>query len=145
MRDPASFEVAEYAELAATLADPACDREAVLAARGLDEDGWTALDRDFQDRLGRAMDAEGDGVPPLVAAYAEAFARARAAQNRDRPVISLERFADATREIQVRGEPLPALAQHGLTLEEYLRANEHWTQRMLADPALVARFRARLR
>jgi len=145
MRDPASFDVAEYAELAATLADPSCDRDAALAAHGLDEEGWAALDGHFQDRLGRAMDAAEEGVPPLIAAYAEAFARARAAQSRGRPVISLDRFADATREIQVRGDPLPALAKHGLTLEEYLRANEHWTQRMLADPVLVARFRARLR
>jgi hypothetical protein len=145
MRAPASFDVAEYAELAATLADPSCDRAAVLAAHDLDEEGWTALDRLFQDRLGRAMDEAEEGVPPLVSAYAEAFARARAALHKDKPVLTLDRFADATREIQVRGDPLPALAKHGITLEEYLRANEHWTQRMLADPTLVARFRARLR
>jgi hypothetical protein len=143
MRPPESFDVAEYAALAAALAEPTADRAAVLGSHGLDEEGWAALDEHFQDRLGRAMN-DADGLPPLVAAYAEAFARARAAIAEDRGVISIERFADATREIRRRGEPLPALAHVGVTLDEFLRANEHWTRRMLEDPALLARFRARL-
>jgi hypothetical protein len=144
MRPPESFDVAEYAELCAVLADPTADRAVALAQRGLDEEGWAALDRLFQDRLSRAMDAESDGVPPLVAAYAEAFARARADLQKDRGVISIERFADATRVIQRRGDPLPALARVGVSLEDFLRANEHWTRRMLEDPALLARYRSRL-
>lgn len=144
VRPPESFAVAEYAELAAALAEPSADRAAVLAARELDEEGWSALDRLFQDRLSRAMDDDGDGVPPLIAAYAAAFARARAAQAGDAEVISLERYADATREIQRRGDPLPALARVGVTLEQFLRANEHWTRRLLADPELARRFRGRL-
>ncbi|MFT3771308.1 MAG: hypothetical protein QM820_38320 [Minicystis sp.] len=145
MRAPESFAVTEYAEIAAALAEPSADRAAVLAARGLDEDAWTALDRLFQARMSRAMDEDHDGVPPIVAAYAEAFARARAALRRDEDVISIERYADATREIQQRGDPLPALARVGVSLEAFLRANEHWTRRMIEDPALLARFRARLR
>jgi hypothetical protein len=144
MRAPESFDVAEYAALAAALAEPTADRERVLASHGLDEQGWAALDEHFQDRLGRAMSDDADGLPPLVAAYADAFARARAALAQDRGVISIERFADATREIRRRGDPLPALAHAGVTLDEFLRANEHWTRRMLEDPALLARFRARL-
>lgn len=144
MRAPESFDVAEYAELAAALAEPTADRAGVLAARGLDEQGWAALDDHFQDRISRAMSEDEAGVPPLVAAYADAFARARAALQQDRAVISIERFADATREIRRRGDPLPALAHVGVTLDEFLRANEHWTRRMLEDPALLSRFRARL-
>ena len=144
MRAPESFDIAEYAELAATLAEPGADRAAVLGARGLTEGGWTALDALFQDRLERAMNEEAEGVPPLIAAYAEAFALARATLHRDRGVISIERFADATREIRRRGDPLPALAQVGVTLDEFLRANEHWTRRILEDAALLARFRERL-
>lgn len=144
MRALESFDVAEYAELAAALADPGADRAALLGARGLNEDGWEALDAHFQARIDRAMDDDGDGVPPLVAAYAEAFARARAALRRDRGVISLERYADATREIQRRGDPKAALQHVGVTLEEFLHASEHWTRRMLEDPALFTRFRARI-
>ena len=145
MRAPDAFDVAEYAALSATLAEPSCDRAAVLATHGLNEEGYAALDRHFQDRMSRAMDDDHDGVPPLVAAYAEAFERARAALRRDQDVISIERYADATREIQRRGDPLPALSRVGISLEQFIRANEHWTRRMLEDPALLARFRARLR
>ncbi len=140
MPEPAN--VSEYAALSALLADPDCDRERVLAARGLDEDRWAEIDARWQDRLSRAMDEESDGVPPLVAAYAAAFERARAAQRRDAAVISIERFAEATREIQRRGDPTAALAHVGVSLQEFLRANEHWTRRMLEDPELFARFRA---
>jgi hypothetical protein len=138
------LDVTEYATLAAILADPACDRERVLASRGLDEDAWNALDRRWQDRLALAMEEESDGIPPLIAAFAEAFERARTATRKVESVISIERFAEATREIQRRGDPTAALAQVGVTLEEFIRANEHWTRRMLEDPDLLARFRAKL-
>ncbi|APR75209.1 Hypothetical protein A7982_00555 [Minicystis rosea] len=145
MRAPDSFDVAEYATLSATLAEPSCDRAAVLTTHGLDETSYAALDRHFQDRMSRAMDEEHDGVPPIIVAYAEAFERARAALRREHDIISIERYADATREIQRRGDPLPALARVGISLEQFIRANEHWTRRMLEDPALLTRFRERLR
>lgn len=142
-RDQA-LDVTEYATLAAILADPSCDRDAILGARGLDEDAWNEIDRAFQDRMAQAMEDERDGVPPLIVAFAEAFERARAATRRTESVISIERFAEATREIQRRGDPAAALAHVGVTLEDFLRANEHWTRRMLEDPALLARFREKL-
>lgn len=141
---PDAFDVAAYATLTANLADPTRDRAADLSAHGLDEDGWAEVDRTWQARLSRAMDDDADGVPPLVVAYAAAFDRARAAQRVGRAVISIERFADAVREIQRRGDPLAALAQLGITLEELVRANEHWTRRMLEDDALLERYRSRL-
>lgn len=141
---PDSFDVVAYATLAANLSDPACDRVAELRAHGLDEDVWADVDRTWQSRLSRAMEEDADGVPPLIAAYAEAFERARAAQRGAGVVISIERFADAIRELQRRGDPLTALAQLGLTLEELIRANEHWTRRMLDDASLLERYRSRL-
>jgi hypothetical protein len=143
-RAPGSFDLPAYATLAANLADPAGDRAAELRAHGLDEDGWTEVDRLWQERLSRAMDDDGDGVPPLIAAYAEAFERARAAQAGARSVISVERFADAIREIQRRGDPQAALTRLGLTLEQFIRANEHWTRRMLDDASVLERYRRRL-
>ena len=130
MRPPGSFAIEEYAEISAALAEPDVDREAVLAARGLDEAAFAEIDRACQDALSRAMEADDDGVPPLLAA--------------DAGVISIERFGDATREISRRGDPVPTLGRLGISLADFLRANEHWTRRMLEDPALLARFRARL-
>jgi len=144
MRPPGSFAIEEYAEISAALAEPDVDREAVLAARGLDEAAFAEIDRACQDALSRAMEADDDGVPPLLAAYAEAFGRARARLAADAGVISIERFGDATREISRRGDPVPTLGRLGISLADFLRANEHWTRRMLEDPALLARFRARL-
>ena len=144
MRSPDSFDVAGYATLVATLADPICDRDAVLAAHDLDEEGWAEVDRVWQNHLSRSMDEPSDGVPPLIAAYAAAFEEARDASRRAESVISIERFADATREIQRRGDPTAALARVGISLEEFIRANEHWTRRMLHDAELFERFRRRL-
>ncbi len=133
-----------YAALVVALAEGKLSREQLLRAEGLDEAAWSAIDERYQDRLSRALDDERDGVPPLIAAYSEAFARARAAQRQGEALLSLERFADATREIQRRGDPLAALAHLGITLADYLKANEHWTRRMLAEPEIGERFRSRL-
>lgn len=133
-----------YAALAATLATADPPRAAILRAHGLDEAGWEELDRCHQDRLSRAMDEEHEGVPPLVAAYAEAFAAARARHTVAAGVISIERFGDATREIRRSGDPTAALGRLGISLDDFLRGSEHWTQRMMTDPDLLRRFRARL-
>jgi hypothetical protein len=143
-RDLSHSDMRAYAALAATLAAGDRPREAILRERGLDEAGWEALDRLHQDQLSRAMDEEHDGVPPLVAAYAEAFAAARARSASTQSVLALERFADATREIQRSGDPTAALGRLGIALDDFLRANEHWTLRMMTDPDLLRRFRARL-
>ena len=143
-RDPSHDDMRAYAALAAALAANDRPREAILRERGLDEAGWEALDRRCQSRLSRAMDEDHDGVPPLVAAYAEAFARERARRAGAQSVLSIERFADATREIQRSGDPTAALGRLGIALDDFLRANEHWTPRMMTDPDLLRRFRARL-
>lgn len=136
------LDVAAYAALAAALSDPERPREALLAEHGLDEAAWAEIDEAWQERLSRAMDEEGDGVPEVVAAYAEAFAQAK--QPAPGAALTLERFAEATREIQRRGDPAAALARLGIALSAYLEANAHWTRRMIEEPGLAERFRQAL-
>jgi len=143
-RELSSLDIRAYATLAATLAAGERPRAEILHAQGLDEAGWEALDRFHQEQLSRALDDDRDGVPPLVAAYAEAFAAARARTTRAATMLPIERFGDATREIQRTGDPTAALARLGITLDDFLRANEHWTARMMSDAELLRRFRARL-
>ncbi len=143
-REPLPLDIRAYAALAATLAAGDRPRGAILAARGLDEAAWEALDRHHQEQLSRAMDDDADGVPPLVAAYAEAFAAARARTTGAAALLTIERFGDATREIQRSGDPTAALARLGIALDDFLRANEHWTSRMMSDAEVLRRFRARL-
>jgi hypothetical protein len=132
------LDVTTYAALAAALSDPTRTREEVLAEHGLDEDAWTQLDERWQERLSSAMDEDVDGVPALVAAYAEAFTRARhGAAGR----LSLQRFAEATREIQRRGDPATALARLGIPLAAYLESSAHWTRRIAEAPELAEQFR----
>jgi hypothetical protein len=135
-----------YASLAAELSDPRVDRAAALAARGLDEDRWDAIDDAWQARLSEADAAgaeEDDGVPALVVAHAEAFARAQRARVQD--VLPFERFVEAARAF-TRGEDLAAaLKRLELTLDAYLRAQAHWTAEMIADDALAERFRQAIR
>jgi hypothetical protein len=143
-RELSSLDIRAYATLAATLAAGDRPREQILAAHGLDEAGWEALDRFHQEQLSRALDDDRDGVPPLVAAYAESFAAARARSTRAATLLSIERFGDATREIRRTGDPTAALARLGISLDDFLRANEHWTARMMTDADLLRRFQARL-
>ncbi len=132
-------DVAAYAALSAELADPRVDRAALLAARGLDEDGWDALDEAWQARLSEADEGDGDEVPPLIAAHAEAFARAQRA--RAGAALPFDRFAEAVRELRRGTDLSTALKRLDLSLEAYLAAQAHWTREMLADEALAERFR----
>ena len=143
-RELSSLDIRAYATLVATLAAGDRPRAAILGAQGLDEARWEALDRFHQEQLSRALDDDRDGVPPLIAAYAEAFAAARAGGARTATLLSIERFGDATREIQRTGDPTAALARLGIPLDDFLHANEHWTARMITDTDLLRRFRGRL-
>jgi hypothetical protein len=116
----------------------------VLAERGLGEAEWAAIDERWQAELSGALEEEHEGVPPLVAAYAEAFERARAARRRVKDILPLERFADATREIQLREIRSPRSRTWASRSATTLAANEHWTPRILAEPALATIFRGRL-
>jgi hypothetical protein len=136
----ASGSVEAYAALLATLADPAVDRAEALFAHGLDEDSWEAIDAEWQRRLSAAADAatEDEPAPPLLLAFAEAFASAQRAGART--VLSFERYLEVTRVIGRGGAVGEEMKRLQVTLAEYLRAHEHWMREMAADPALSERF-----
>ncbi|WP_437282031.1 hypothetical protein WME90_16160 [Sorangium sp. So ce375] len=138
-------DVEAYATLAAQLADPSADRAALLAEHGLDEAGWEALDDAWQARLSEADDEDGEdvGVPPLVVAFAEAFARAQRA--RAKSELSFERFLEAARELKRGTDMATVLSRLDLTLEDYLGAQQRWTAAMLEDEALMAQFQRAMR
>ncbi|WP_437553003.1 hypothetical protein WME95_17420 [Sorangium sp. So ce327] len=150
MKDPPQSaqnvdDVEAYATLAAQLADPSADRAALLAAHGLDEAGWEALDDAWQARLSEADDDDGEevGVPPLVVAYAETFARVQRA--RAKSELSFERFLEAARGLKRGTDMATVLSRLDLTLEDYLSAQQRWTAAMLEDEALMARFQRAMR
>jgi hypothetical protein len=130
-----------YAALSTRLAHPEADRGAILAQNGLDEAAWETVDQLWQTRLSEAIDAYGEeeGVPPLVAAFSAAFARAQATGAPE--VLPFPRFVEATRAL-MRGEadPNATLKRFGVSLAEYLRAQQHWTRAMAEDPQLLERF-----
>ena len=138
-----------WVTLSVELADPAVDRAAVLRSHGLDEDAWEAIDDAWQTRLSEAEGAaereEGDavdprgGVPPLVAAHAEAFARAQAARA-GAPLLDLPAFAELTRALQRRPDVAAVLRRFDLSLAALLHNQAHWTKRLLEDPELARQF-----
>ncbi len=128
-----------YAALQAELADPRVDRAAALAAHGLDEPRWDALDDAWQQRLSEAEDPEDAGIPPLVMAHAEAFTRAQRA--RVQGVLPFERFLEAARELRRGTDLAGTMKRLDLSLDSYLHAQAHWTAAMFEDDALAERFR----
>lgn len=144
MKDP-SQDVEVYAALAARLADPGADRAALLAEHGLDEAGWEALDDAWQARIEEADEDDGEevGVPPLVAAFAETFARVQ--RGRAKSELSFERFLEAARAMKRGTDMATVLSRLDLTLEDYLSAQQRWTAAMLEDDELMAQFQRAMR
>lgn len=131
-----------YATIMAELAAAGDARAEVLTRHGLDEDRWDAIDTEWQARLSEALDEEANGVPALIAAYTAAY---EAAQRALASPLPLEQFARITRLLQATGDMQAALAAEGVTLSDYIRSSEHWSQRMVADPAEERRFKDALR
>lgn len=133
-------DVAAYGAIAGALAAGRRPRAEVLAEHGLDEEMWQGIDDAWQAMLSVAITACEVGVPPLLTAYAEAFALAQRAEAQP-ALLSLERYVEATRALErSNGEIAAAMKNVGVTLDEFLRANEHWARRMIADPELARRF-----
>ncbi len=135
--DPA-VDVACYARLRARLAAAGHGRAALLAAYGLDEEGWDRLDDRWQSLLSEALDEAGDGVPALVQRFAEAFAEAQGESAE--PPLSLEQFARCTKALQGARDAKQALSKRGVTFAAYMKANHHWAPKLARDRALTARF-----
>jgi hypothetical protein len=127
-----------YVALVVALAEAGAEREARLRSAGLDDATWEAIDAEWQARLSAAMSAEHEGVPPLIAAYAQAFALAQAA--RGGPPLAFERFLEATRAMRSSADVMQALQRLGLTFEQFLVAQRYWLSIMASDAGLSARF-----
>lgn len=141
MPDPTLLaDLERHAELVTELWSSGRERADVLAAQGLDEAAFEALDARVQGALALGMDEEGDDVPEILVAYDAALARARERRVDEASVPSLERFGAATAALERGVEPDKALARVGLTVTEYLRANAFWTPRVSKDPELHAAF-----
>src|ERR1700704_149537 len=89
------LELATYGAISGKLAAGARPREVVLGEHGLDEDAWCAIDDAWQAQFSAAMDACDEGIPPLIAAYAKAFAEAQLGEAAA-PRLSLEQYVEAT-------------------------------------------------
>jgi hypothetical protein len=133
-----------YARLTVALARAGEDRPSVLAAHGLDEERWQAIDDRWQARLSDAMDQGTDEEPvaPLLQEFSRAMDRA---QSDDAPVVSLERLAEATRVLNEAADIPEALKRLGLTLDDFMRAHRYWLQRMAKDEDLAEAFRRAVR
>jgi hypothetical protein len=125
-------DVERYAELSAALAG-AQDRAALLAAHGLDEDAWAALDARWQHRLSAEL-ASAEGLPPLVTRHAEAFARALRAAGAPVP---LALFVEATVVVQRGGDVGAGLSRLGLDVGRYLAASRWFSAQAASDPAMA--------
>jgi len=142
MKTPAD-DLDAYASLAASLSDPREDRAQLLAAQGLDEARWEAIDEAWQARFAEAEGASPDEVPPLLAAFSAAFSAASRARSKQE--ISFARFLEALRAVQRGVDMASALERLGLGLDDFLRAQARWTAAMLEDEALAEQFRRALR
>lgn len=130
-----------YAALQAALAAAGERADDVLREHGLDEAQWSAIDDAWQERLSAALDDVGgdSGVPQLVAAYSEAYARAQRANAAG--LLSLARFTEIVRHIHATSNMQGALAKAGVSMTDFLVASEHWSRSATLD----ARLREELR
>jgi hypothetical protein len=141
--DPKRFDLDSYATLRARLALEDTDRERLLAEHDLDEESWDRIDEAWQDQLSRDLEAQGDDVPASITQYSQRFEQVQ----RDAPgrVISLELFGECTHTVQQATDPKKALAKLGVTLSEFLKANQHWSPRITREPAIAERFKRALK
>jgi hypothetical protein len=132
-----------YARLTVALGRAGGNRHAVLAAHGLNEASWEAIDDYWQARLSDAMEEITDEqpVPPFLAQFSHAMDRA---QSDDSQVLSFERYAEVTRAIRQGGDVPKALERLGISTDDYLHANRYWMQRMGDDDELAERFQRAL-
>lgn len=133
-------DIEAYAELAATLADPAVDRAAILETHGLDEERWETLDNAWQARISADEDACADNIPPMLAAYAEAFARAQRARQKT-ALLPFEKFIELVRALRQGGDAAATLQRFGTTFPAFLASQQHWMDQMMKDDALAERWR----
>lgn len=148
-------DVEAYARLAAELAHAGEARDGVLAAHGLDEASWEALDERWDARLDAAPAATEESVPPLVERHARAFAARQReldaaaparAQGSPDPAggLELRELAIALRIAQRGGRVDEALAARGWTAQTLTAATGRWARQIASQPELAAALMAAL-
>ena len=140
--DSPEIDIETYAILSARMSGEGIDRDAILAEHGLDEVKWSMIEDHWQAVLSAAMDVDVDvhGIPEVLSRYSAACARAQQ-EERSSSVLSIDHFAEVTRRISRSHDVQKTLTDMGLTLQQFLNANLHWTKRMLEAPELAERFR----
>ncbi len=131
----------DFALLTLRLSEAGEGRDEVLAEAGLTEEAWETQEAHWAAALDAAETTHGDadGVPPLLATYAEAFARAQSKLHTRAP-LTFERYAELTRALQGGEAIAETLERAGLPLSAYLESHRHWTQAMTTDRELALRF-----
>jgi hypothetical protein len=137
-------DIEAFADLAATLADPAVDRAAILEAHGLDEDRWEALDNAWQARISAEEQTCGDNIPPLLTAYSNAFVRAQRARQKT-ALLPFEKFIELVRALRYGGDAAATLQRFGTTFPAFLASQQHWMDLMMKDEELSDRWRRAMR
>ncbi|MBX3184463.1 MAG: hypothetical protein KIT72_02315 [Polyangiaceae bacterium] len=130
------LDLATYARLLATFAHDPTTREPLLAAQGLTEDDWLAIDEHWQD----ALDAEGEEeeveghVAPLLIAFDRAFSEAQ--QQLAGAPLDLNRYLEVLQRLRAGHDLTQALAEAGIGLSRYLVSHAHWARRAQEDEAV---------
>jgi hypothetical protein len=139
------LDVGAYARLSAQLAAAGSERDALLASHGLDEDGWDAIEQVWLERFSQAEDVhgQGDGVPQLLAAYAEAFTAAQT--ELAGVVLTFERYVEITRAMSRGRDMAQLLDRFGIDLATYLHSHRHWTVKMASDRDLAEQLQRAMR
>jgi hypothetical protein len=125
-----------YGAIAADLARGR-DRGEALAAHGLDEERFDALEERALAAMAADDDAQ-DGIPEPIAQFDAALRVAHAPEPHDVP--SLEDFVRALMVAQEGGKVHERLAERGLSLELLLRGSGYYTPKLVSDPELARRF-----
>ena len=129
-------ELETYGAILAALAR-GLDRAEVLAAHGLDEDSFEAL----EERALEALEADdSEGVPAAVVRFDAAMRRPGPPSVLQVP--TLEAFAQAYVIAQEGGNVAERLKERGSSLDVLLRGSEHYVPRFTKEPELADRFRA---
>src|SRR5690606_24574422 len=129
--DPDTVDLPTCAAIAADLAHAGADRAAVLSARGLDEAGWSRLDR----RWKQAIDQDArKGSTALLEAYDDAFLKALGQRAAPIDVAAYARIKVA----QKRGDLADVLEELRFPRIELLRLTRVWTRRAKPDPSVAA-------
>ena len=134
--------LAEYAGIAAELAEWPDARGKTLARHELDEDAWTIEERAWLEKMGNAA-LEGDATLPE--AYSRDFVEAQDALATDAErAQTLAEYAEVKAVMDEADDPTAALGALELTLPRWLRMDRRWTAAAERDPPVARDLEARL-